>query len=262
MIQDTIDKLKDLRLYGIIEAIQEQLESVQYTALSFEERVSFLVDREYLRHGNAKFQRSLSQAKLKQRCSIEDIDFETKRGLERSQVMELSGCTWINSAQNLIVSGPTGVGKSFLACALGEKACRLRYKTQYFRFPDLVAELLLAKADASYPRLAARLAKTKLLVIDEWLRDPLTPNQARALLDLLDDRYNKASTIFISQIPVSDWYNHIQDPTVAEALLDRIVHNSHRIEMKGTSMRKRHAVDPLNDSTNKKGVSSLRSDKK
>ena len=260
MIQDTIDKLKVMYLYGIAEALQEQLESVQYTALSFEERISFLVDREYLKRGNAQIQRALSEAKLKQRCSIEDVDFETKRGLQRAQVMELSGCTWVDSAQNLIVSGPTGVGKSFLACALGERACRLKYKTLYFRFPELVSELLLARSDASYPRLAAKLSKTKLLIIDEWLRDPLAPNQARALLDLLDDRYNKASTIFISQIPVSDWYSHIADPTIAEALLDRIVHNSHRIEMKGTSMRKRHAVDPHNDSTDRKGGPSLRSD--
>lgn len=168
-------------------------------------------------------------------------------------MLELASGNWISNRHNLIIIGPTGIGKSFLACSLADKACKLGFQARYYRANALVSELLLAKADGSYPRLAAQLAKTHLLIIDEWLRDSLNLSQSRELLDLFDDRYRKASTIFCSQMPVADWHARIDDPTIADAILDRIVHDSHRLELEGQSMRKKTSFI-ANNST------SLRSD--
>jgi DNA replication protein DnaC len=253
MSQQTIDKLSHLRLGGFIEALNEQAQSTHYNSLSFEERLAFLVDREFLRRDERKLTQTLKEAHLKQRCSIEDIDFEFKRGLNRSQIMELAHCDWIKRNHNLIITGPTGAGKSFLACALADRACKLQFRTFYIKCSDLLRELLLAKAGATYHKVASRFARMNLLIIDEWLRDPLSQEHARELLDLLDDRFRKASTIFISQLPIPDWHQRIVDPTLADAILDRIVHDSLRIQIDGDSMRK------LTAQVNKKEPS-LRSD--
>jgi DNA replication protein DnaC len=254
MSQQTIDKLSELRLTGFIEALSEQAQSTNYLGLSFEERLSFLVDREFLRRQERRLAQSLKDAQLKQRCSIEDIDFESPRGLNRSQLMELAHCDWIRKHHNLIITGPTGAGKSFLACALADRACKLQFRALYIKCSDLLRELLLAKAGATYHKIASRIARMDLLIIDEWLRDPLAQDHARELLDLLDDRFRQASTIFISQLPVPDWHQRIDDPTLADAILDRIVHDSLRLQIKGEdSMRK------LTARVNKKEPS-LRSD--
>lgn len=244
MITQTIEKLKSLKLAGFVHALREQTESTQYQSLSFDERLGFLVDSEFLRRSNLKVSRTIKEARLKQQGTVEDVDFDTKRGLGRSTFMDLAQCSWIRQAHNLIISGPTGVGKSFLACALADKACKLNLKAQYVKASDLVSSLQLARADGSYAKMAAKFAKLPLLVIDEWLRDPLSQVQAREVLDLLDDRYRKASTIFCSQLPVPEWHQCIQDPTLADAILDRIVHDSLRLELDGDSMRKRTAKLP------------------
>jgi DNA replication protein DnaC len=239
MIEQTVEKLKILRLSSFAKALLAQLESHQYTALSFEERLSLLVEQEFLARENRCLAQNLKNAKLKQQCCIEDVNFDMPRNLKRSQFMELAQCHWIEKKHNLIITGPTGSGKSFLACALGDKACRLKLKTRYVKVSDLARELLIAREDCSYPRYITQLAKTNLLVIDEWLRDPLTQTQAREVLDMLDDRFRKNSTIFISQLAVGDWHRHIEDPTLADAILDRVVHDSHRIELKSKeSIRK------------------------
>lgn len=257
MLQQTIDKLLSLRLGGFVAALQEQVEGTSYQTLSFEERLAFLVDKEYSRKEERKLHKLLKHASLKQSGTIEDIDFSSARGLNRQQILELAQCDWIRKHHNIIISGPTGAGKSFLACALAHRACLAHFKTHYVKTSQLVMDLLLAKTDGSYHKLAARLSKFNLLLVDEWLRDPLPQEQAREILDLLDDRYRKSSTIFISQLPVASWHQHIADPTLADAILDRVVHDSHRVQLTGDSMRKRTAKVPDHQQTEQP---SLRSD--
>ena len=238
MSQQTMEQLKQMRLMGFVEALREQQESAQHQQLSFDERFAFIVDKEYLNRQTRRLKRAIKKAQLKQIATIEDVDFNTSRKLKRAAFMELAGGGWISKCHNLVIVGPTGIGKSFLACALADKACKLGFQARYYRTNAFLSELLLAKADGSYPKLVAQLAKTHLLVIDEWLRDALNHSQAREMLDILDDRYRKASTLFCSQLPVKDWHARIEDPTIADAILDRVVHDSLRIELDGQSMRK------------------------
>ena len=241
MIEQTMQHLRNMRLSGFIEALKEQQESTQYSDLAFDERLSLLVDREHLRRKNNRLKACLKQAQLKQVASIDQIDFEISRKLDRAKILELANGKWISEKQNIIITGPTGAGKTFLACALADKACKSGLQSQYYRTHEFATDILLAKADGSYPKLIDKMAKTKVLILDEWLRDPLTPNNARLILDILDERYQQNSNIFCSQIPVDKWFELIDDPTIADAILDRIVHNSHRINIHGDSMRKKTA---------------------
>lgn len=254
MIEQTLEQLRDMRLTGFVDALREQEESVQYQKLSFDERLAFIVDKEYLNRQTRRLKRTIKKAQLKQQATIEDVDFNTPRKLKRAEFMELAGGNWISKHHNLVIVGPTGIGKSFLACALADKICKLGFQARYYRTNAFLSELLLAKADGSYPKLVAELARTHLLVIDEWLRDTLNHSQAREMLDILDDRYRKASVLFCSQLPVKDWHDRIEDPTIADAILDRIVHDSLRIELDGQSMRKRTSSIGRNEA-------SLRSEK-
>lgn len=244
MQTQTLQQLREMRLTGFVHAFQEQQENTQFQQLSFEERFAFIVDKEYLLRKNRTLARNIKQAKLKQPASIEDIDFELPRGLKRAQLLELSHCNWIAQHLNLAITGRTGVGKSFLACALADKACRLGYHALYTKTAALLSEILLARADGSYAKLAAKLQKIHLLILDEWLRDPLSPEHAREILDLLDDRYNCASTLFASQLPRDNWHEQILDPTIADAILDRIIHNSLELRLKGESVRKQRSKLP------------------
>jgi DNA replication protein DnaC len=239
MIEQTVEKLKEMRLTGFIEALREQQESTQYQKLAFDERFAFIVDKEYYNRQTRRLNRAIKRAQLKQQATIEDVDFDTPRKLKRAHFLELAQGNWIKNHHNLIIVGPTGIGKSFLACALADQACKSAFQARYYRTNAFLSELLLAKADGSYPKLVTQLAKTHLLIIDEWLREPLNHSQAREILDILDDRYRKASTIFCSQLPVEDWYARIEDPTMADAILDRIVHDSLRLELDGKSMREK-----------------------
>ena len=239
MKQETIEKLKSFHLNGFVQALKEQQDSATYTDMSFEERLSFLVDSEFLRRKNNRIQAALRFAKLKPNASIEELDYSAQRNLKKSLVAELADCTWVKKAQNIIITGPTGVGKSFLASALAEKACRLEVKTLNIKINELLRQIMLAHAEGTYPRLIAKFSKIPLLVIDEWLRNPLSAEQAREILDLIDERYQKLSTVFCSQLPVKNWHQAIKDPTAADAILDRIVHHTHRIELSGDSLRKK-----------------------
>lgn len=238
MNPSTIEQLTALRLSGMLEAWSEQHTSTTYHDLSFDERFSLLVEREHYRRFQQRLQRRLKQAQLSTTASVADIDFSVPRGLVKAKFLELAQGQWVHEHLNLIVVGPTGVGKTFLSCVLANGCCTLGHTVRYLRSADLLLEFKLAKADGSFPKLQRQLAGLGVLIFDDWLRDPLLPQDARDLLDLLDLRYRKASSLFATQIPVNQWHQQIQDPTLADAILDRIVHDSLRLGLKGESMRK------------------------
>jgi DNA replication protein DnaC len=206
--------------------------------LSFEDRFALLVDREATERENSRLQGRLKMAKLRLTATIEDIDYRHPRGLDKALVLSLASCQWIRAHHNCIVIGPTGVGKSYLACALAHKACREGYKTRYIRAPRLFEEFAVAKADGRYRKLLAAYARIELLVIDDWGLATLTEEQRRDLLEIMDDRHDLRSTLIASQIPVEKWHSVIGDPTLGDAILDRLVHNAHKIVLKGDSLRK------------------------
>ena len=234
----TMEKLNTLKLTGMVKALSEQQQMAEVDSLGFEERLGLLVDREATERENRKLATRLKKAKLRQSASIEDIDFRRIRGLDKALILSLAACAWITKGVNVLICGPTGVGKSYLACALAHKACLEGYTALYLRLPRLFEELRLAKADGRYGKLMLSYAKTDLLILDDWGLTPMTDPQRRDLLELMEDRYGLKSTIITSQLPVTAWHEAIGDPTLADAILDRIVHNAHKIEMKGESMRK------------------------
>ena len=244
-----IEHLKELRLIGFVDGLEEQRTLSSYRDLPFEERLSLLVEKERVRRQNVQLLQRLKNAKLKSPLAVEDISFDIPRGIEKSFLLELAAGQWIKNALNLIITGPTGVGKTSLASALGDRACRLGFSTFYIKADDLLSELAIARAEGSYKALHKKLSRFSLLLIDEWMRDRLTVSQAREFLNLLDSRSRVSSTLFVSQIPVADWHKNIDDPTLADAILDRIIHDALRLELFGESMRK--LTSPLR--TQKKG---------
>lgn len=237
-MQQTLEQLKDLKLNGFVEAWQEQHAQPTYHDLSFDERLSLLVEREYLRRQQQRRQRRLKQAKLFIGAAIADVDFDVPRGLKKSQFLDWAQGQWLADHLNLVLVGPTGTGKTFLSCVLADHLCKQGQSVRYIKTAELVSELKLSKADGSFPRLRKRLAGFDLVILDEWLRDPLSANDAREILDFLDDRYRRSSCLFATQFPVNQWHQQIQEPTLADAILDRIVHDSLRLALKGESMRK------------------------
>lgn len=238
----TLDKLHTLQLRGMAQAFEEQLTLPAAGELSFAERLGLLVDREATYRESRRLAGRLKQARLRHDAALEDVDFRTPRGLDKRLVLALASCEWIDQHHNVLVTGPTGVGKSFLACALAHKACREGYTALYHRLPRLLAELALARGDGRYPRLMAALGKPRLLVLDDWGLHPLTDSGRRDLLEIFEDRYGRRSTLVTSQLPVDTWHDALGDPTLADAILDRLVHNAHRLELRGESLRKRQAT--------------------
>ena len=239
LIEDTFRKLNHMKMYGLVKALEEQLGDKQYRKLGFDDRVSMLVDREWSDRESRRLTRRLQAAKLREQACVEDIDYRAKRGLDRRLVTRLATCQWTADHENVIICGPTGIGKTYLACALAQKVCREGGTAMYRRVPRIFHELALARADGSLPRLFARFAKVTVLVLDDWGLAPLAEQERRDLLELLDDRSGTRSTIVASQIPTSQWHKIIGEPTIADAILDRLIHNAHRIDLKGDSMRKR-----------------------
>jgi DNA replication protein DnaC len=242
----TIETLKTLKLYGMLEALEEQQRTPTVQSLSFEERVALLVDRERLRRDDQRRTRLLRGARLKvAEASIEDINYKAARGLDKRQIAQLATGEWVRRAQNLLITGATGSGKTWIACALAQQTCRQGHSVLYFRVPRLIEELRIAHGDGSYIRFLKTLSRAALIVLDDWGLTALTVQDRADLLEILDDRVDAGSTLIASQLPVDTWHGYLGEPTLADAILDRLVHQSHRIELKvpGDSMRKLRATD-------------------
>ncbi len=238
LTQETLEKLRGMRLGATAEALKAQEGDAECQGLSFAERFGLLVDREWTARRDRKLRRLLKEARLRLPACPEDIDYRTPRGLDKPLLRGLFGGDWLRDGRNVLLTGPTGVGKTFLACALGNAACRQGFRTRYYRVPRLLGDLELARADGSYASLLGRLAALDLVILDDWGLVPLTAPEARDLLEVIDDRSMGRSTLVSSQLPVENWHATMADPTVADAVLDRLVHNAYRIALKGESMRK------------------------
>ena len=241
MLEMTVGKLNQLKLYGIVEAWTEQTQATMYASLSFEERLSLLVDREMTVRDNRRLTNLLRGARLRYSSACpEEIDFRTPRGLSKEVILSLMQNGWVKGKQNVIITGPTGSGKTFIACALANSACRSGHSAYYIRLPRLLQELHIARGDGSYGKLLTRLAKYTILLSDDWGLAKLGDKERRDVLEVLEDRHGITSTIVASQIPTEKWHDAIGDPTIADAVLDRLVHNAHMITMssKAESMRK------------------------
>jgi DNA replication protein DnaC len=237
-ITTTLDQLRQLRLHGFRECLEEQLHNPEYGTLAFEERLSLLVDRERMRRGERRWARRIRLAAFPLRAAMEELDFTSGRGLDRRQVLALSQCEWIGEHQQVLVTGATGVGKTYLACALGDAACRHDYMVRYERTSRFLLALQAARQEGEYQRVLTRFSHCDLLILDEWMRDVITPVQAQDLMEITEDRFGRLSTMVVSQVPVGDWHIRFPDPTLADAILDRLVHNAHRITLQGESQRK------------------------
>lgn len=238
--EPTMDKLVAMRLIGMADGLQAQEQDPATRELSFLERFALLVDQQWNWRQNQALARRLAAAKLRDNACIEDIDYRTARGLDKTVIRALTQeSAWVRNHEQVFVLGPTGVGKSFVACALAQKACRDGYSALYTRASALFRDLTIARADGSLRNLLAKLSRIDVLVIDDWAMAPLNEHERGDVWEICEDRYQRRSTVLTSQLPVSRWHEQIGDPTVADGILDRLVHNAHRIEMRGESMRKK-----------------------
>lgn len=237
--EPTVEKLKLLRLHAMAEAWAAQQAQPNLAALTFDERFGLLVDAEWMARENARLRRALKEAKLRlSTACVEDIDYAAKRELDKALIRQLASCRWVAEHQNVIITGKTGTGKTYIACALAQQACRKGYRAIYRRAPRLFQELALARADGTYARLLSRLARTDVLIIDDWALSPLTTEQRNDLFEIIEDRYGGRSTIFASQLDAKRYHEYLGDPTVADAVCDRLIHNAHRVVLSGPSRRK------------------------
>ncbi len=241
--EPTMEKLRTLRLDAMAAAWTEQQKSADTAALSFDERLGLLIDAEWLHRENKRLGRLLKDAKLRlSNACVEDIDFSARRELDKAVVRQLATCRWVHDHQNVVVTGATGTGKTYIACALAQQACRKGYRVLYRRAPRLFDELVIARADGSHVRLLVKLARADVLVIDDWGLAAIGDRERRDLLEVLEDRYGNRSTIMASQLPPAKWHDTLGDATIADAVCDRILHNAHRIVLKGPSRRKEESA--------------------
>lgn len=242
--ETTINKLNDLRLRAMADSLREQMKQPSYSTLSFEERFGLIVDTEWVRRKNRQLDRLIKKATLKfPGACVEDIEYHEDRHLDQAHVLRLSTCNYIHEKHNVIVLGASGAGKTYISCALGVSACRNFFTTKYIRLPELLTDLAIARGDGTYKKVVAQYKKVSLLIFDEWLLVPLTMNESRDLLEIIEARHKNASTIFISQFAPAGWHTKISESTIADAILDRIVHDSYEIVIDGDdSMRKRKGI--------------------
>jgi DNA replication protein DnaC len=239
LIHPTLEKLQALKLTGMVNAFVEQSDSSDIDALSFEERLGLLVDREMTYRDSRRFSSRLRRARLRHNACIEDIDYRHPRGLDKALILSLATSRWIAEHLNVLLCGSTGLGKTWLACALAHQACREGYTALYCRLPRVLHDIAIARGDGRYPKLLASLAKVDLLILDDWGMAALSADGTRDLLELIEERYGARSTLVTSQLPVEKWHGAIPDPTFADAILDRLVHNAYKLNLKGESMRKK-----------------------
>ena len=250
LTEPTTEKLKAMRLEGMTAAWQEQRAQPQLASLSFDERLGLLVDAEWQHRENARVSRALREAKLKmsQAC-IEDVDYPPRRELDKAVVRQLASCRWVQDHQSILITGATGTGKSYLACALAQQACRKGFRAVYRRAPRLFEELALARADGTYPRALARFSRFNVLIIDDFAIAPVTDTQRSDLLELLEDRYGARATVVTSQLEPTHWHDYLAEPTLADAICDRLLNNAHRLALKGPSRRKEDPNKKKNSGT-------------
>jgi len=247
MTAQTLNRLRELKLSGMAAALEQQQQQVDtFESLPFLERLSLLLDQEHLLRENRKQDRLIRQAKFRVAASVQEIDYRSTRNLKRDVIARVAQCEWITRNQNLLITGPCGSGKTYIACALGHNACLKEYSVRYFRLSRLLLELTQAKADGSYTRLLKQLSRTDVIILDDWGLEPLQPAHRHDILEILDDRHGNSSTVVISQLPLDQWYVSIGDNTLADAILDRLMHNAHKVKLQlkgGDSMRKQYAGD-------------------
>ena len=245
MTTQTLDRLRELKLAGMASALEMQQQQVDtFEALPFIERLSLLLEQEHLLRENRKQLRLIRQARFRVNATVQEIDYRKERNLKRDVVARLAQGDWVDRKQNLLITGACGSGKTYLACAVGHAACMREYSVRYFRLSRLLLELTQAKADGSYSKLLKLLCRTQLLIVDDWGLEPLQPAHRHDLLEILDDRHDASSTVVVSQLPLDQWHVSIGDNTLADAILDRLMHNAHKVKLSqsdGESMRKRYA---------------------
>ena len=252
LIHPMAERLRGLGLTAMADAFLDLRNQPAADNLSREDWLGLLIEREVTARDNKRLGRRLNVARLRQNAVVEDADLRTPRGLDRALFQTLTTCGWIRDSQHLLIGGPTGVGKSWLACALGHKACRDGFSVLYRRAPRLFADLATARGEGRLTRLMRNLERTRLLIIDDWGPEPLNAEQRRDLLEIVDDREGKGSLLMTSQVPIGRWHEIIGDPTLGDAILDRVIHRAHRIELKGESLRKRQAIAATSSLTNAK----------
>jgi DNA replication protein DnaC len=236
--EETYDKLVAMKLRGLAACFHDLLEQKGPDKLTFEERFGLMVDREWTERQERRLIRRLQIARLREPACLEDLDYRHPRGLDRSVMQRLGTLRWVREHENVIITGKTGVGKTWIACALGDRACRENFSVRYFRLPRLLEAVRIARGDGTYEKTLGQIAKTTVLILDDWGLAPLEDQPRRDVLEILEDRHGRGSTVVCSQMPVKKWHDTVGDPTIADAILDRLIHNAHRIELSGPSMRK------------------------